>query len=93
MGEKMTRVKFFLLLIVVGLVAFTFAACRPSIPSYSPNPGIESHGATPQYSYFGYAQIQYPQEKKDVIVNRPDNGQGVGDAADASGETGFVFDF
>ena len=82
-----------LLMIGVGLVALVFAACTPSTPSYSPNPNIQPYGATNQYSFFGYGQIQYPaQNNKDATINRPDYGQGGSDAVDASGE-GFVFDF
>ena len=90
----MTRFRSVLFMLIGGLAVVFFTACRPSYPSYSPSPGIESQGATNQYSFFGYSQVQYQQEKeKDATTNVPDYGQGAGDAQDASGETGFVFDF
>jgi len=92
MGEKMTSLRMALLLVLSVLMTIMFA-CTPSYPSYTPNPHIEKQGATPQYSFFGSAQIQYPTQTKDATINIRDNGQGNGDnVGDSSNDNGFTFD-
>ncbi len=89
----MTKIKMFALL-ALGLLGALLFACTPSYPTHTPNSSIVTHGATSQYSFFSYAQIQYPTNIGDAKINHADNGGNAGDSfADTGGETGFVFDF
>lgn len=88
----MTSLRIALLLILSVLVAIMFA-CTPSYPLHAPDPHVEKRGATTQYSFFGYTQIQYPTITKDAYINHGDNGQGAGDTSgDISTDNGFTFD-
>ena len=84
--------KLWLFIAIIGFM-FLFFGCTPNYPTETPPESIQEQGATPQYSFFSYTQMQYPQEK-DIVQNTPDaSGQFDSGGQDTGAEGGFVFDF